>query len=65
MKKTAKQTKKKQDIKVTCWNFWTMHDKAYNNWHERGSALIAHELSSLGNDIAAHSEVHVADVGNP
>ena len=55
----TKKKQKKQDLKV--WN--AGYDKANSSHHERDSALIAHKLSRLDIDIAALSEVRLADKG--
>ena len=55
---------RKQDLKVACWNVWTMLDKANRSHPEPHSALMAHELSRLNINIAALSEFHLADEGS-
>ena len=50
-------------MKVACRNVRTMLDKANSSHPGRRSALIAHELSSLDNDIASLGEVRLADEG--
>ncbi|XP_069741682.1 craniofacial development protein 2-like [Narcine bancroftii] len=61
---TSSPSKDAHKLKLACWNIRTMLDKADSHRPERRSALIAHELLRLDIDIAALSEVRLADVGS-
>ena len=50
-------------MKVTSWNVRTLGGSATSSRPERGTALVARELDRYDIDIAALSEIHLADEG--
>ena len=55
---------KTTSLKVACWNIRTMQDSDDSYHPQRRSALVARELGRLDIDIAALSEVRLAEQGS-
>ena len=53
----------KHDLKVACWNFRIMLDKANSSRHDRLLAHTGHELFHLDIDKSDLSELCLADNG--
>ncbi|KAI8796161.1 craniofacial development protein 2 [Biomphalaria glabrata] len=58
------RAKKRLPLKNACSNVLTMQANDVNSCLQWNSALVAFELSQLGVNISAHSELHLAGQGS-
>ena len=49
------------NLKFGYWNVWNLNDNQHSNRPERGTAIIAHELSKQNIDISVPSETRLVD----
>ena len=63
-KQEKKQRPKTTSLKLACWNIRTMQDSDEADRPQRRSALVARQLARVDIDIAALSEVRLAERGS-